>query len=36
MSGEELFKVSSKGDFDEANRLLLEGADVDYKENVSY
>jgi hypothetical protein len=34
MSGEELLHASEKSDLDEVNRLLLEGAEVKYKNRV--
>jgi hypothetical protein len=34
MSGEELLKASARGDLDEVNRLLSNGADVNYKNFV--
>jgi hypothetical protein len=34
MSGEELLKASERGDLDEVNRLLSNGADVNHQDNV--
>jgi hypothetical protein len=36
MSGEDLLKASEKGDLSEVDRLLLEGVDMNYRNNVRY